>query len=92
MRSPPGPHPEPVALPERRRSGEEFGGEVRTSLLPQSSLGPVPRSREWQEIAALALLVEGFLLAPSLHGCVSTATTDDHIEAFLAAFADLLDR
>ncbi len=47
--------------------------------------------REWQEIAALALLAEGFLLAPSLHGCVSTATTDDHVEAFLAAFADLLD-
>ena len=46
--------------------------------------------RDWQEIAALALLVEGFLLAPSLHGCVSTATTDDHVEGFLAAFADVL--
>ncbi len=46
--------------------------------------------REWHEIASLAMLVEGYLLAPSLHGCVSTATTDDHVEGFLAAFADLL--
>ena len=48
--------------------------------------------REWQEIASLALLNEGFLLTPSLHGCLSTATTDDHVEGFLAAFAGLLGR
>jgi glutamate-1-semialdehyde 2,1-aminomutase len=46
--------------------------------------------REWQEIAAMALLNEGFLFAPSLHGCVSTATTDDHVESFLGAFASVL--
>ena len=48
--------------------------------------------REWQEIASLALLNEGFLLPPSLHGCLATATTDDHVERFLAAFASLLGR
>ena len=39
-----------------------------------------------------APLNEGFLLPPSLHGCLATATTDDHVERFLAAFASLLGR
>ena len=48
--------------------------------------------RAWQETASLALLNEGFLLTPSLHGCVSTATTDGHVDGFVAAFAGLLGR
>jgi glutamate-1-semialdehyde 2,1-aminomutase len=46
----------------------------------------------WQEAASLALLVEGFWLTPQLHGCLATATRDEHIDAFLDAFARVVGR
>jgi glutamate-1-semialdehyde 2,1-aminomutase len=46
----------------------------------------------WQETAALALLIEGFLLTPQLHGCLATATRDEHVDAFLDAFARVVGR
>ncbi|MGH9350399.1 MAG: aspartate aminotransferase family protein [Vicinamibacterales bacterium] len=45
---------------------------------------------QWQEIASLALLNEGFFLTPQLHGCVATSTTDEQIDAFLLAFERLV--
>ena len=42
---------------------------------------------DWQETASLALLNEGFLLTQQLHGCLATATRDDEMDGFLAAFS-----
>ncbi len=42
--------------------------------------------KKWQEIASLALLSDGFLVTPKLHGCVSLATTEEQVEDFLTAF------
>jgi glutamate-1-semialdehyde 2,1-aminomutase len=46
--------------------------------------------KEWQEIASLALLAEGYFLSRTLLGCVSTATTDQQIDGFLEAFAAIV--
>jgi len=40
---------------------------------------------EWEEIASLALLNEGFLLTTRLHGCLSTATAEADVDAFVGA-------
>ena len=48
--------------------------------------------KEWERLASLAMLNEGFLLTSTLRGCASTATTEDQISGFLAAFSDLLQR
>ena len=45
---------------------------------------------EWEEIASLALLNEGFLLTTRLHGCLSTATTADDVEGFVAAVTQIV--
>ena len=42
--------------------------------------------RSWQEAMSLALLGDGFLVTPDLQGCLSTATTPEQIDAFVAAF------
>jgi glutamate-1-semialdehyde 2,1-aminomutase len=42
--------------------------------------------KAWEATASLALLAEGFLLTPTLSGAVSTVTTPEQIDAFLAAF------
>ena len=42
--------------------------------------------KRWEALASLALLNEGFLLTPSLSGCVSTVTTRADVDALLAAF------
>jgi glutamate-1-semialdehyde 2,1-aminomutase len=47
---------------------------------------------EWQESASLALLLDGFLLTPQLHGCLATTTRDEHVDAFIAAFARVVGR
>jgi glutamate-1-semialdehyde aminotransferase len=48
--------------------------------------------KEWERLASLAMLNEGFLLTSTMRGCVSTATTEDQISGFLAAFSDLLQQ
>ncbi len=48
--------------------------------------------KDWERLASLAMLNEGFLLTSTMRGCVSTATTEDHISGFLTAFAGLLQR
>ena len=45
---------------------------------------------KWEEVASRGLYNAGYLLTPHLHGCCSTATTDEQIDGFLAAFADLV--
>jgi glutamate-1-semialdehyde 2,1-aminomutase len=45
---------------------------------------------QWQEIASLALLNEGFLLTTKLHGCLATSTTREHIDSLLAAVERLV--
>ena len=44
----------------------------------------------WQELVSLELINEGFLLSNTLGGCVSTATTDGHIEAFVSSFQKII--
>ncbi len=41
--------------------------------------------RDWEKILSLELLNEGFLLTSNLQGCVSTVTTDAHIDGLLSA-------
>ena len=52
--------------------------------------GAVTVDGEWEEVLSLGLFNAGYLLTPHLHGCCSVATTDEQIEGFLAAFADLV--
>jgi len=40
---------------------------------------------EWEDLASLALVNEGFFLTSRLHGCLSTATTAEDVDAFVAA-------
>lgn len=44
----------------------------------------------WEELASLALLNEGFFLTTRLHGCLSTATSPDDVDRFLAAVERLV--
>ena len=46
--------------------------------------------KEWQAVASLALLSEGFLLTNNLHGCLSLATKDEQVENFLSVFEALV--
>ena len=48
--------------------------------------------KDWERLASLAMLNEGFLLTSTMRGCVATATTEDQISGFLAAFSGLLER
>ena len=52
--------------------------------------GTVTADREWERIVSLALLNEGFFLTENLQGCLSTATQEAQIEAFLSAFERLV--
>ncbi len=45
---------------------------------------------EWEELASLALVNEGFLLTTRLHGCLSTATTADDADALVAAVRSIV--
>ncbi len=42
--------------------------------------------KKWEQLASLALLNEGFMLTPTLSGCISAVTTRAEVDAFLAAF------
>ena len=46
--------------------------------------------REWERVASLALLNEGFMLTSSLHGCVSTQTTAAETDALIQAFSAIV--
>jgi glutamate-1-semialdehyde 2,1-aminomutase len=46
----------------------------------------VMANKAWEQLAALALLNEGFFVTTALSGCVSAVTTDTHIADFTAAF------
>ena len=46
--------------------------------------------RRWEALCSLALLNEGFVLTPSLSGCVSLVTTRAHVDALLAAFREIV--
>lgn len=46
----------------------------------------VAADREWEKTASLALYNEGFLLTPSLAGCVSAVSSVDEVQRFLSAF------
>ncbi len=52
--------------------------------------GTLTADREWERVASLSLLNEGFFLTQNLQGCLATTTTDDQIEAFLAAFQSVV--
>ena len=44
----------------------------------------------WEKLVSQLLLIDGYMLTPTLHGCVSTVSTQDHVEGFLAAFASIV--
>ncbi len=46
--------------------------------------------RRWEALCSLALLNEGFVLTPSMSGCVSTVTTRAQVDAMLEAFRDIV--
>jgi glutamate-1-semialdehyde 2,1-aminomutase len=46
--------------------------------------------KAWETTASLALFNEGFMLTPSLSGCVSAVTTEAEVDRFLAAFARII--
>lgn len=48
------------------------------------------RDAEWEQVASLALLSDGFMLTPSLQGALSTTTTYEQLESFVAAFEALI--
>lgn len=50
----------------------------------------VTSDKSWEALASLALLNAGFLLTTTLSGCISTVTTDDEIDGFVAAFSDIV--
>ena len=52
--------------------------------------GAVTVDGVWEEVLSLGLCNAGYLLTPHLHGCCSVVTSDEQIEGFLAAFADLV--
>ncbi len=50
----------------------------------------VGADKDWEALASLELLNRGFLLTTGLSGCVSTVTRVEEIDAFLAAFKDIV--
>jgi glutamate-1-semialdehyde 2,1-aminomutase len=46
--------------------------------------------RRWEALCSLALLNEGFVLTPSLSGCVSLVSTRAHVDALVAAFRSVV--
>ena len=46
--------------------------------------------KRWEALCSLALLNEGFVLTPTLSGCVSTVTTREEVDAMLAAFRGIV--
>jgi glutamate-1-semialdehyde 2,1-aminomutase len=46
--------------------------------------------KQWEALCSLALLNEGFVLTPTLSGCVSTVTTREEVDALLEAFRGIL--
>jgi glutamate-1-semialdehyde 2,1-aminomutase len=44
----------------------------------------------WEKLVSQLLLIDGFMLTPTLHGCVSTVTERTHVERFLDAFAAIV--
>jgi glutamate-1-semialdehyde aminotransferase len=46
--------------------------------------------RQWEALCSLALLNEGFVLTPTLSGCVSTVTTREEVDALIEAFRGIL--
>ena len=44
----------------------------------------------WGKLASQQLLIDGFMLTPTLHGCVSTVTEQRHVDDLLAAFAAIV--
>jgi len=45
---------------------------------------------EWEDLASLALLNEGFFLTPRLHGCLSTVTAREDVDRFVETVAALI--
>ncbi len=52
--------------------------------------GTVTCNHEWERLASLTLLNEGFFLTPSLQGCLATSTTDEQVDRLLAAIETLV--
>ena len=46
--------------------------------------------KEWERIASLAMLNEGFMVTQSMQGCVSTETTAYEVNSFIDVFSTLL--
>lgn len=46
--------------------------------------------KRWESVASLAMLAAGFLMTPSLSGCVSTVSTKANVDALLSAFHDIV--
>lgn len=46
--------------------------------------------KAWESTASLALVSDGFLMTPTLSGTVSTVTTPEQIDDFLAAFGHII--
>lgn len=51
----------------------------------------VTADKRWESLCSLALLNEGYVLTPSLSGCVSLVTTREHVDGLLAAFRRVLE-
>jgi glutamate-1-semialdehyde 2,1-aminomutase len=46
--------------------------------------------KAWEKVASLALYNEGFLLTPTMSGCVSAVTSEPEADRFLEAFARIV--
>jgi glutamate-1-semialdehyde aminotransferase len=46
--------------------------------------------RSWEAACSLALLNEGFMLTPTMSGCISLVSTRTHVDALLAAFRGVI--
>ena len=46
--------------------------------------------KSWEKLASQLLLIDGFLLTPTLHGCVSTVTSEAQADALVSAFTDIV--
>lgn len=46
--------------------------------------------KAWESACSLALLNEGFVLTPTMSGCVSLVTTREHVDALAGAFASIV--
>ncbi|HVF64284.1 MAG TPA: aspartate aminotransferase family protein [Casimicrobiaceae bacterium] len=47
--------------------------------------------KRWESLCSLALLNEGFVLTPTLSGCVSTQTTHEEVDAMIDAFGRIVN-